>query len=88
MMTREESILPREAYDAFERKCTLRLNQEQPEDEDTDDKDVDITIRTTATRTQDTASCQKNTRAEVALAPVQQTELERIVRLAVKEAVQ
>ncbi len=85
---REESMLPREAYDALEWKCTLCFNQGQPEDEDTDDEDVDITIRTTATGTQDTTSRQENTWAEVALAPVQQTELERIVRLAVKEAVQ
>ncbi len=44
----------REAYDALERKRTLRFNQGQPEDEETDDKDVDITVRTTATGTQDT----------------------------------
>ncbi len=81
-------MLPREAYDALERKRTLRFNQGQPEDEDTDDKDADITIRTTATGTQDTTSHQENTQAEVALAPAQQTELARIVRLAVNEAVQ
>ncbi len=88
MMTMEESMLPREAYDALECKCTLCCNQGQPEDEDTDDKDVNITVRTTATGTQDTTSRQENTRAEVALAPVQRTELERIVRLAVNKAVQ
>ena len=49
MMTREESMLSREAYDALERKCTLRFNPGQPEDEETDDKDVDIMVRTTAT---------------------------------------
>ncbi len=81
-------MLPREAYDALECKRTLRCNQGQPKDEDTDVEDVDITVRTTATGTQDTTSHQENTQAEVALAPVQQTELERIVRLAVNEAVQ
>ncbi len=49
MMTREESMIPREAYDTLERKCTLRFDQGQPENEETDDKDVDITVRTTAT---------------------------------------
>ncbi len=81
-------MLSREAYDALEHKRTLRCNQGQPDDEDTDDKDVDITVKTNATGTQDTTSHQENTRAEVALAPVQRTELERIVRLAVNEAVQ
>ncbi len=52
MMTREESMLPKEAYDALEVKRTLHFNQGQPEDEETDDKDVDITVRTTATGTQ------------------------------------
>jgi hypothetical protein len=36
-------MLPRETYDALERKHTLHFNQGQPEDEVTDDKDVDIT---------------------------------------------
>jgi hypothetical protein len=88
MMTREKNILPREAYDALECKRTLCCNQGQPENEDADDKDVYITVRTTVTGTQDTTSRQENTRAKVALAPVQQTELERIVRLAVNKAVQ
>jgi hypothetical protein len=64
MMTREESLLPREAYDALEHKHTLRFNQGQPEDEETDDKDVDITVRTTATGTQDTTVPQENTQLD------------------------
>ncbi len=35
-------MLPRDAYDALERKHTLYFNQGQPDDEVTDDKDVDI----------------------------------------------
>ncbi len=61
MMTREKSMLQREAYDALERKRTLRFNRGQPEDEEIDDKDVDITVRTTATGTQDTTVRQENT---------------------------
>ena len=61
MMTREESLLLREAYDALKCKHTLCFNQGQPEDEETDDKDVDITVRTTATGTQDTTVRQENT---------------------------
>ncbi len=53
MITREESMLPREAYDALELKRTLRFDRGQPEDEKTDDKDVDITVKTTATGTHD-----------------------------------
>ncbi len=64
MMTREESMLPREAYNALERMRTLRFNQEQPEDEETDDKDVVITVRTTAIVTQDTTVCQENTQLD------------------------
>jgi hypothetical protein len=54
-------MLPREAYDALERKHTLHFNQGQPEDEETNDKDVDIMVRTTATGTQDTTVRQENT---------------------------
>jgi hypothetical protein len=61
MMTREERMVLREAYDALERKHTLRLNQGQPEDEETNDKGVDITVRTTATGNQDTTVRQENT---------------------------
>ncbi len=57
-------MLPREAYDALERKRTLRFNQGQPEDEETDDKDVDIMVRTAATGTQDTTVCQENTQLD------------------------
>ncbi len=64
MMTREESMLPREACDALEHKRTLRFNQGQPEDEETDDKDVDIMVRTTITGTQDTTVCQENTQLD------------------------
>ncbi len=64
MMTGEESMLPREAYDALECKRTLHFNQEQPEDKETDDKDVDITVGTTATGTQDTTVCQENTQLD------------------------
>ena len=46
-------MLLREAYDALERKRTLRFDRGQPEDEKTDDKDVDITVKTTATGTHD-----------------------------------
>ncbi len=60
VMTRKESMLPIEAYDALECKRTLHFNQGQPEDEETDDKDVDITVRTTATGTQDTTVRQEN----------------------------
>jgi hypothetical protein len=61
MMTSKESTLPREAFNALERKRTLRFNQGQPEDEETNDKDVDLTVRTTATGTQDTTVRQENT---------------------------
>ncbi len=54
-------MLPRDAYDALECKCTLRFNQGQPEDEETEDKDVDIMVRTTVTGTQDTTVHQENT---------------------------
>ncbi len=64
MMTREESMLPREAYDALERKRTLHCNQGQPEDEEKDDKDVDIMVRTTATGTQDTTVHQEITQLD------------------------
>ncbi len=64
MMTREESMLPREAYDALECKRTLHFNQEQPEDEKTDVKDVNIMVRTTATGTQDTTVRQENTQLD------------------------
>ncbi len=64
MMTREESMLPREAYDALERKRTLRFNQGQPENEETDGKDVDVMVRTTATGTQDTTVRQENTQLD------------------------
>jgi hypothetical protein len=64
MMNREESMLPREAYDALERKRTLRFNQGQPEDEEINDKDVDIMVRTTATGTQDTTVHQENTQLD------------------------
>jgi hypothetical protein len=64
MMTREKSMLPREAYDALERKCTLHFNWGQPEDEKRDDKDVDIMVRTTATGTQDTPLRQENTQPD------------------------
>ncbi len=57
-------MLPREAYDALERKCTLRFNRGQPEDEESDDKDVDIMVRTTATGTQDTIVRQENTQLD------------------------
>ena len=61
MMTREESLLPREAYDALECKRTDHFYQGQPEDEETNDKGVDITVRTTATGNQDTTVRQENT---------------------------
>jgi hypothetical protein len=64
MMTREESMLPREAYNAIECKRTLCFNRGQPEDEETDDKDVDIMVRTTATGTQDTTVRQENTQLD------------------------
>jgi hypothetical protein len=64
MMTREESVLPREAYDALECKRTLHFNQGQPEDEETDDNDVDIMVWTTATGTQDTTERQENTQLD------------------------
>jgi hypothetical protein len=65
MMTREECMLPRAAYDTLERKRTLCCNQGEPEDEDTDDKDVDVTVRTTATGTQDTTVRQENTQLDI-----------------------
>jgi hypothetical protein len=64
MMTREENMLLREAYDALKCKRTLRFNRGQPEDEETVDKDVDITVRTTATGTQDTTVPQENTQLD------------------------
>jgi hypothetical protein len=57
-------MLPRERYDALERKRTLCFNRGQPEDEETDDKDVDIMVKTTATGTQDTKVCQENTQLD------------------------
>jgi hypothetical protein len=64
MMTREEGMLPREAYDALERKCTLHFNRGRPEDEETNDTGVDIMVRTTATGTQDTTVRQENTQLD------------------------
>jgi hypothetical protein len=64
MMTGDESMLPREAYDTLECKCTLHFNQGQPEDEETDDKHLDIMVRTTATGTQDTTVRQENTQLD------------------------
>ncbi len=64
MMTREESMLPRELYDALEHKHTLHLNQGQPEDEKTNEKDVYIMVRTTAPGTQDTTVRQENTQLD------------------------
>ncbi len=64
MMTREEIMLPREAYDALERKRTLHFNPGQPEDEETDDKDVNIMVRTIATGSQDTTVRQENTQLD------------------------
>jgi hypothetical protein len=61
VMTREESMLWREAYDFLEHKCALHFNRGPPEDKETDDKDVDITVRTTAIGTQDTTVRQENT---------------------------
>ncbi len=63
-MTREESMLPREAYDALECKRTLRFNRGQSPDEETDDKDVNIMVRTTATETQNTTVRQENTQLD------------------------
>ncbi len=57
-------MLPREAYDAFERKHTLHFNKGQPEDKETDDKGVDIMVRTTATGTQDTTVHEENTQLD------------------------
>jgi hypothetical protein len=54
-------MLPREAYDAFECKCTDHCNQGQPEDKITDDEGVDIRVRVTATGTQDKTVYQENT---------------------------
>jgi hypothetical protein len=64
MMTKQESMLPREAYDALKCKRTLRFNQGQPEDKETNDKSVDTMVRTTATGTQDTTVHQENTHLE------------------------
>jgi hypothetical protein len=64
MLTKEERMHSREAYDALERKRTLCVNQGQPKDEDTDDKDVDIMVRTTATEAQDSTVRQENTQLD------------------------
>ncbi len=53
LMTGAKRMVPREAYDALERKHTVHCNQGQPEDEDTDDKVMDTTVRVTATGSQD-----------------------------------
>jgi hypothetical protein len=64
LMTGAERMLPREAYDALERKRTVCCNWGQPEDKVTDDKGVDIMVRVTATGTQDTTVCQENTQLD------------------------
>jgi hypothetical protein len=61
MMTRAERLLPREAYDALEHKCTLHFNCGQPEDKEINDKGADIRVRITVTGSQDMTVCQDNT---------------------------
>ncbi len=64
LMTGAECMLPREAYDALERKRTVHCNQGQPENKVTDDEGVDIRVRVTATGTQDTTVHQENTQLD------------------------
>jgi hypothetical protein len=64
LMTGAECMLPRGAYDALERKRTVRFNQGQPEDKGTNDKGVDIRVWVTKTGTQDTTVHQESTQLD------------------------